>query len=52
MEAVAKHGNEYVKREGRRIQNLLQGKVNKEKKKNGYANSMMITAMLMLREYS
>jgi hypothetical protein len=48
MEAIAKQGIEFVQREGRRVQNLLQGKV----KQNFHANSMMITAMLMLREYS
>ena len=49
MEAIAKQGLEFLKREGSRIQKLL-----KEKVMNIYiyihANSMMISAMLMLRE--
>jgi endoplasmic reticulum protein 29 len=32
MEAIAKQGIEFVQREGRRVQNLLQGKITNEKK--------------------
>jgi len=32
MEAVVKQGTEFLKREGRRVQNLLKGKITNEKK--------------------
>ena len=41
MEAITKQDIEFLKREERRIQNLLKGKV-----------KMIISAMLMLWEYS
>ena len=40
MEAVVKQGTEFLKREGRRVQNLLKGKVNsKLNDDNRHANA-------------
>jgi hypothetical protein len=55
MELVVKNGVEFLKREERRVENLLKGKVRAmkpaiDRKRNVFlANSMMILAMLMLR---
>ncbi|CAF0998475.1 unnamed protein product [Adineta ricciae] len=50
MEAVAKQGVEFLKREGRRVQNLLKGKITNEKKEELQHRANILLSFKSLKE--
>lgn len=50
MEAVVKQGAEFLKREGRRVQNLLKGKITNEKKQELQYRSNILLSFRSVKE--
>jgi len=50
MESVVKQGTEFLKREGRRIQNLLKGKITNEKKEELQYRANILLSFKSLKE--
>jgi len=50
MESVVKQGTEFLKREGRRVQNLLKGKLTNEKKEELQHRSNILLSFKSLKE--
>jgi len=50
MESVVKQGTEFLKREGRRVQNLLKGKITNEKKEELQHRANILLSFKSLKE--